>query len=79
MGLRTQCWGNTFIDDDHRHWIALLSNLCGAMDEGKAQHALEAVLADRDIQPEICAPVLYNNRLASRQNQPYGSRRPDIS
>ena len=38
--------GNTFIDNDHRHLIALMSNLHIAMDEGKGRKVLEAVLSD---------------------------------
>src|ERR1039457_5589336 len=38
--------GNSFIDNDHRNFIALLNNLHLAMDEGKGQQVLETVLSD---------------------------------
>lgn len=38
--------GNTFIDNDHRHLIALLNNLYSAMGEGRGPDVLGPVLND---------------------------------
>ena len=38
--------GNTFIDNDHRHLIALLNTLNDAMSEGRGQDVLGIVLND---------------------------------
>ena len=38
--------GNTFIDNDHRHFIRLLNNLYNAMDMGRGPDVLGTVLND---------------------------------